>query len=242
MRKRLFCMIGIILFILQGCSVNQGMDDYTIPPTIQEAASSEIKTFVEPEPEKISLLSDVHYIKRGDTVNIPRTSISVTFKDMKIIDSMYELEQFAGYDENDFIDKIKYICAPDSILVNGMTIDENGQMHIYSEDTKIIAVKINCINTSDKDIETYIGDMKVVDIDSSRDNFSYISTLADCFIDKMQSVDSYRSRYSFGANEKSDMVLIYVIPERNYSNLYLRCSYGVRDCISGESFLKVEMN
>lgn len=106
----------------------------------------------------------------------------------------------------------------------------------------IIAVKINCINTSDKDIETYIGDMKVVDIDSSRDNFSYISTLADCFIDKMQSVDSYRSRYSFGANEKSDMVLIYVIPERNYSNLYLRCSYGVRDCISGESFLKVEMN
>lgn len=219
---------GLIMAVsLSGCG---GKDKVVNENPIQETESEEQKT-TESTPDgvikytKEYLLNKPEYIEKGsdillDSYDYDRKtanhSINLYLGDIKICNSIYDISDFAGYDESEFLDYIK--GKYDKNYIGSIyKLQDDGSI-IFGENvgTDIILSKQKYTNMSDETIKFNIyGADAVAMVDEDNYNYYHLAIGTEIITDKISTLKQNGGLYSLQAGESVEMVMVYIIPARH---------------------------
>ncbi len=228
---------GLIMAVsLSGCS---GKDEVVKDNTIQQTESEKQKT-TESTPDgvvkytKEYLLNKPDYVERGsdillDSYDYDRKtathSISLYLGDIKICNSIYDISDFAGYDESEFLDYIK--GKYDKNYVGSIyKLQDDGSI-IFGENvgTDIILSKQKYTNMSDETIKFNIyGADAVAMVDEDNYNYYHLAIGTEIITDKISTLKQNGGLYSLQAGESVEMVMVYIIPARHIDEVKIENS------------------
>lgn len=228
---------GLIMAVsLSGCS---GKDEVVKDNTIQQTESEKQKT-TESTPDgvvkytKEYLLNKPDYVERGsdillDSYDYDRKtathSISLYLGDIKICNSIYDISDFADYDESEFLDYIK--GKYDKNYVGSIyKLQDDGSI-IFGEnvETDIILSKQKYTNMSDETIRFNIyGADAVAMVDEDNYNYYHLAIGTEIITDKISTLKQNGGLYSLQAGESVEMVMVYIIPARHIDEVKIENS------------------
>lgn len=226
----------IMAAALSGCG---GKDEVVNENPIQETESEEQKT-TESTPDgvikytKEYLLNKPEYIEKGsdillDSYDYDRKtanhSINLYLGDIKICNSIYDISDFAGYDESEFLDYIK--GKYDKNYVGSIyKLQDDGSI-IFGEnvETDIILSKQKYTNMSDETIKFNIyGADAVAMVDEDNYNYYHLAIGTEIITDKISTLKQNGGLYSLQAGESVEMVMVYIIPARHIDEVKIENS------------------
>lgn len=228
---------GLIMAVsLSGCG---GKDKVVNENPIQETESEEQKT-TESTPDgvikytKEYLLNKPECIEKGsdillDSYDYDRKtathSISLYLGDIKICNSIYDISDFADYDESEFLDYIK--GKYDKNYVGSIyKLQDDGSI-IFGEnvETDIILSKQKYTNMSDETIKFNIyGADAVAMVDEDNYNYYHLAIGTEIITDKISTLKQNGGLYSLQAGESVEMVMVYIIPARHIDEVKIENS------------------
>lgn len=256
----LACSISVLF---TGCSIHQSMDSYInqLEDNTQKETTSDLsgKVYTYPYGD-VAIASDSNIVTLGEqaVVTTGDNNISITVFKFKIAHSLYDLEEFSGYYQGDFIKNVKEMSFNNNLSDDGTFIcgfDDKSN-------TVILYLKALITNNSDYETTCDLNQLKIVDMNETRTAYREIFSCSDFIFDKMQSFGRESAYYSFRPGESIETVMIYVIPEKkinsyrcengkniivssseyDYANLYLRCNAsGERNSCSGEYYIHLDL-
>ena len=228
---------GLIMAVsLSGCG---GKDKVVNENPIQETESEEQKT-TESTPDgvvkytKEYLLNKPEYIEKGsdillDSYDYDRKtathSINLCLGNIKICNSIYDISDFADYDESEFLDYIK--GKYDKNYVGSIyKLQDDGSI-IFGENvgTDIILSKQKYTNMSDETIKFNIyGADAVAMVDEDNYNYYHLAIGTEIITDKISTLKQNGGLYSLQAGESVEMVMVYIIPARHIDEVKIENS------------------
>ena len=228
---------GLIMAVsLSGCG---GKDKVVNENPIQETESEEQKT-TESKPDgvikytKEYLLNKPEYIEKGsdillDSYDYDRKtathSINLCLGNIKICNSIYDISDFADYDESEFLDYIK--GKYDKNYVGSIyKLQDDGSI-IFGENvgTDIILSKQKYTNMSDETIKFNIyGADAVAMVDEDNYNYYHLAIGTEIITDKISTLKQNGGLYSLQAGESVEMVMVYIIPARHIDEVKIENS------------------
>lgn len=228
---------GLIMAVsLSGCG---GKDKVVNENPIQETESEEQKT-TESTPDgvikytKEYLLNKPEYIEKGsdillDSYDYDRKtanhSINLYLGNIKICNSIYDISDFADYDESEFLDYIK--GKYDKNYVGSIyKLQDDGSI-IFGEnvETDIILSKQKYTNMSDETIKFNIyGADAVAMVDEDNYNYYHLAIGTEIITDKISTLKQNGGLYSLQAGESVEMVMVYIIPARHIDEVKIENS------------------
>ena len=228
---------GLIMAVsLSGCG---GKDKVVNENPIQETESEEQKT-TESTPDgvikytKEYLLNKPEYIEKGsdillDSYDYDRKtathSINLCLGNIKICNSIYDISDFAGYDESEFLDYIK--GKYDKNYVGSIyKLQDDGSI-IFGENvgTDIILSKQKYTNMFDETIKFNIyGADAVAMMDEDNYNYYHLAIGTEIITDKISTLKQNGGLYSLQAGESVEMVMVYIIPARHIDEVKIENS------------------
>ncbi len=228
---------GLIMAVsLSGCG---GKDKVVNENPIQETESEEQKT-TESTPDgvikytKEYLLNKPEYIEKGsdillDSYDYDRKtathSINLCLGNIKICNSIYDISDFADYDESEFLDYIK--GKYDKNYVGSIyKLQDDGSI-IFGEnvETDIILSKQKYTNMSDETIKFNIyGADAVAMVDEDNYNYYHLAIGTEIITDKISTLKQNGGLYSLQAGESVEMVMVYIIPARHIDEVKIENS------------------
>lgn len=228
---------GLIMAVsLSGCG---GKDKVVNENPIQETESEEQKT-TESTPDgvikytKEYLLNKPEYIEKGsdillDSYDYDRKtanhSINLYLGDIKICNSIYDISDFAGYDESEFLDYIK-LKYDKNYVGSVYKLQDDGSI-IFGEnvETDIILSKQKYTNMSDETIKFNIyGADAVAMVDEDNYNYYHLAIGTEIITDKISTLKQNGGLYSLQAGESVEMVMVYIIPARHIDEVKIENS------------------
>ena len=246
---------GLIMAVsLSGCG---GKDKVVNENPIQETESEEQKT-TESTPDgvikytKEYLLNKPEYIEKGsdillDSYDYDRKtanhSINLYLGDIKICNSIYDISDFAGYDESEFLDYIK--GKYDKNYVGSVyKLQDDGSI-IFGEnvETDIILSKQKYTNMSDETIKFNIyGADAVAMVDEDNYNYYHLAIGTEIITDKISTLKQNGGLYSLQAGESVEMVMVYIIPARHIDEVKIENSLLTATKMSDYDYDKMCLN
>lgn len=228
---------GLIMAVsLSGCG---GKDKVVNENPIQETESEEQKT-TESTPDgvikytKEYLLNKPEYIEKGsdillDSYDYDRKtathSINLCLGNIKICNSIYDISDFADYDESEFLDYIK--GKYDKNYVGSIyKLQDDGSI-IFGENVgnDIILSKQKYTNMSDETIKFNIyGADAVAMVDEDNYNYYHLAIGTEIITDKISTLKQNGGLYSLQAGESVEMVMVYIIPARHIDEVKIENS------------------
>ena len=228
---------GLIMAVsLSGCG---GKDKVVNENPIQETESEEQKT-TESTPDgvikytKEYLLNKPEYIEKGsdillDSYDYDRKtathSINLCLGNIKICNSIYDISDFADYDESEFLDYIK--GKYDKNYVGSIyKLQDDGSI-IFGENVgnDIILSKQKYTNMSDETIKFNIyGADAVAMVDEDNYNYYHLAIGTEIITDKISTLKQNGGLSSLQAGESVEMVMVYIIPARHIDEVKIENS------------------
>ena len=228
---------GLIMAVsLSGCG---GKDKVVNENPIQETESEEQKT-TESTPDgvvkytKEYLLNKPEYIEKGSDILLDSYdydkktathSINLCLGNIKICNSIYDISDFADYDESEFLDYIK--GKYDKNYVGSIyKLQDDGSI-IFGENvgTDIILSKQKYTNMSDETIKFNIyGADAVAMVDEDNYNYYHLAIGTEIITDKISTLKQNGGLYSLQAGESVEMVMVYIIPARHIDEVKIENS------------------
>ena len=223
--RNVLIMAGLIMAAaLLGCG---GKDDAVNENPIQETESEEQKT-TESAPDgvikytKEYLLNKPDYVEKGsdillDSYDYDRKtdthSISLYLGDIKICNSIYDISDFAGYDESEFLDYIK-VRYDKNYVGSVYKLQDDGSI-IFGEnvETDIILSKQKYTNMSDETIKFNMYESDAVAmVDEDKYNYYNLDIGTKIITDKISTLKQNGGLYSLQAGESVETVMVYIVP------------------------------
>ena len=232
---------GLIMAVsLSGCG---GKDEVVNENPIQETESEEQKT-TESAPDGVIkytkgyLLNKPDYIEKGSDILLnsydydrktATHSISLYLGDIKICNSIYDITDFADYDESEYYDYIKFLdyikLKYDKNYVGSVyKLQDDGSV-IFGEnvETDIILSKQKYTNMSDETIRfDMYGFDAVAMVDEDKYNYYDLAIGTEIITDKISTLKQNGGLYSLQAGESVETVMVYIIPARHIDEVEIK--------------------